>query len=71
MSLKVVAGTPGLDVRRGKADTTVGSRGSAGASLAWKVGVLVMCLGVRSPSGGEARRQEGVIHKTQTRRARL
>lgn len=29
----------------------------------WKLGVLVMCLGVRSPSGGEAGREEGVIHK--------
>lgn len=29
----------------------------------WKLGVWVMCLSVRSPSGGEARREEGVIHK--------
>lgn len=41
----------------------VGSRGSSGASLVWKIGVWVMCLGVRSPSGGEAGREEGVIHK--------
>lgn len=37
--------------------------GSAGACLGWKLGVWVMCLGVRSPSGGEARGEERVIHK--------
>lgn len=71
LSLQVVAGTPRLEVGRGKPDTAVGSRGSAEASLVWKVRVLVMCLGVRSPSGGEAGREEGVIHKTQTRHAGL
>lgn len=47
----------------GKSDIAFGSQGSSGASLVWKLSVWVMCLGVHSPSGGEAGREEGMIHK--------
>lgn len=58
-----MAKTPRPKSGEGNVDIAVGSRGSSGASLVWKIGVWVMCLGVRSPSGGEAGREEGVIHK--------
>ena len=58
-----MAGTSRLSSGEGKSDISVGSPGSSGARLAWKLGVWVMCLGVRSPSGGEAGRKEGVTHK--------
>lgn len=70
LSLKVVAGNPEAESGEGKADTAVGSRAAA-ASPVWKLGVLVMCLGVRSPSGGEAGREGGVIHKLGTQRAEV
>ena len=31
--------------------------------MAWKLSVWVVCLGVRRPSGGEAGRKEGAIHR--------
>lgn len=37
----------------------------------WKLSVWVMCLGVRRPSGGEARRKEGAIHKLRPASVRL
>lgn len=40
-------------------------------SLVWKLSVWLMCLGVRRPSGGEAGRKEGVIHKLRSASVRV
>ena len=37
----------------------------------WKLSVWLMCLGVRRPSGGEARRKEGVLHKLRSASVRV
>lgn len=63
MSLESRGPDPGAEEWGGESRRCSRFSGFIRSELVWKLGVWLMCLGVRSPSGGEAGRGEGVIHK--------